>query len=217
MTLITETRPKLDTAQARGWNFTSFMVLSWSFPDSQISTAFCQGLGQQACKDSVKQVCLNKVFWNSAHLFMKSAALQRMLLRTPQQSSGAVNPLRRWANWRAESCNWWKLWIIWGVQEAVFTSRSNSVWQVQRAFPDTYRSHWWCTIAYLLRSGFCSGWAWLVKDGGKVSIAKSPNAENPLAAGQTPLLTMDVWGMSPSTAALTCLHHSSRNSFWRQC
>jgi superoxide dismutase len=33
-----------------------------------------------------------------------------------------------------------------------------------------------------------------VKDGSGVAIAKSPNAENPLASGQTPLLTMDVWG-----------------------
>lgn len=40
---------------------------------------------------------------------------------------------------------------------------------------------------------FGSGWAWLVKDGSGVAIAKSPNAENPLASGQTPLLTMDVW------------------------
>lgn len=39
-----------------------------------------------------------------------------------------------------------------------------------------------------------SGWAWLVKEGDKVAISKSPNAENPLAEGQTPLLTMDVWG-----------------------
>jgi len=39
----------------------------------------------------------------------------------------------------------------------------------------------------------CSGWAWLVKDGSGVAISKSPNAENPLASGQTPLLTMDVW------------------------
>ena len=43
-----------------------------------------------------------------------------------------------------------------------------------------------------------SGWAWLVKEGDKVAISKSPNAENPLAEGQTPLLTMDVWGTPPA-------------------
>ncbi len=40
---------------------------------------------------------------------------------------------------------------------------------------------------------FGSGWAWLVLDNGKLSVTKTPNAETPLATGQTPLLTMDVW------------------------
>ena len=41
---------------------------------------------------------------------------------------------------------------------------------------------------------FGSGWAWLVAEGGKLKITKTPNAENPLVhEGQVPLLTMDVW------------------------
>ena len=40
---------------------------------------------------------------------------------------------------------------------------------------------------------FGSGWAWLVLDGGKLKITKTPNAENPMTGGATPLLTMDVW------------------------
>jgi Fe-Mn family superoxide dismutase len=40
---------------------------------------------------------------------------------------------------------------------------------------------------------FGSGWAWLVLDGGKVKITKTPNAVNPLSQGQTALLTVDVW------------------------
>ena len=40
---------------------------------------------------------------------------------------------------------------------------------------------------------FGSGWAWLVVDGGKLAITKTPNAENPIVHGQTPILTMDVW------------------------
>jgi Fe-Mn family superoxide dismutase len=40
---------------------------------------------------------------------------------------------------------------------------------------------------------FGSGWAWLVLDGGTLKVVKTPNAENPIAHGQTPLLTMDVW------------------------
>jgi superoxide dismutase, Fe-Mn family len=40
---------------------------------------------------------------------------------------------------------------------------------------------------------FGSGWAWLVLDGGQLKIAKTPNAVNPMAQGQTALLTCDVW------------------------
>jgi Fe-Mn family superoxide dismutase len=41
---------------------------------------------------------------------------------------------------------------------------------------------------------FGSGWAWLVRDAdGKLSILETPNAENPLTRGLTPVLTCDVW------------------------
>jgi Fe-Mn family superoxide dismutase len=40
---------------------------------------------------------------------------------------------------------------------------------------------------------FGSGWAWLVSDNGTLKVINSPNAVNPLALGQTPLLTLDVW------------------------
>lgn len=40
---------------------------------------------------------------------------------------------------------------------------------------------------------FGSGWAWLVLDNGTLKVTKTPNAVNPIAHGQVPLLTMDVW------------------------
>jgi Fe-Mn family superoxide dismutase len=40
---------------------------------------------------------------------------------------------------------------------------------------------------------FGSGWAWLVVEGGKLAVAKTPNAETPAAQGKTCLLTCDVW------------------------
>jgi len=40
---------------------------------------------------------------------------------------------------------------------------------------------------------FGSGWAWLVQDGEKLKILKTGNAQNLLAKGPKPLLTVDVW------------------------
>jgi superoxide dismutase, Fe-Mn family len=40
---------------------------------------------------------------------------------------------------------------------------------------------------------FGSGWAWIVRDGDKLKITKTPNAVNPLSQGQVAVLTVDVW------------------------
>ncbi len=40
---------------------------------------------------------------------------------------------------------------------------------------------------------FGSGWAWLVKEGGKLKVVKTPNAETPLTTAAKPILTIDVW------------------------
>ena len=40
---------------------------------------------------------------------------------------------------------------------------------------------------------FGSGWAWLVSDGGKLKVVKTPDADNPMVQGAKPLLTIDVW------------------------
>ena len=40
---------------------------------------------------------------------------------------------------------------------------------------------------------FGSGWAWLVLDGGKLAVTSTPNQDNPITNGQTPLLGNDVW------------------------
>ncbi len=40
---------------------------------------------------------------------------------------------------------------------------------------------------------FGSGWAWLVTDGGILEIVSTPNQDNPITDGKTPILTVDVW------------------------
>lgn len=40
---------------------------------------------------------------------------------------------------------------------------------------------------------FGSGWAWLVSKGGRLSVEKTSNAENPMAKGVNCLICIDVW------------------------
>jgi Fe-Mn family superoxide dismutase len=40
---------------------------------------------------------------------------------------------------------------------------------------------------------FGSGWAWIAVQNGKLVITKTPNGENPLVHGGTPILGVDVW------------------------
>jgi Fe-Mn family superoxide dismutase len=40
---------------------------------------------------------------------------------------------------------------------------------------------------------FGSGWAWLVLDGGQLKVTSTPNQDNPVTDGQTPLVGNDVW------------------------
>ncbi|MDQ0195219.1 superoxide dismutase [Paenibacillus wynnii] len=40
---------------------------------------------------------------------------------------------------------------------------------------------------------FGSGWAWLVIKDGKLAVTSTPNQDNPISDGATPLLGLDVW------------------------
>lgn len=40
---------------------------------------------------------------------------------------------------------------------------------------------------------FGSGWAWLIVEKGALKVVKTANADTPLAHGQIPLITIDVW------------------------
>jgi Fe-Mn family superoxide dismutase len=40
---------------------------------------------------------------------------------------------------------------------------------------------------------FGSGWAWLVHDGSGLAVVSTPNQDNPISDGKTPLVGVDVW------------------------
>ena len=40
---------------------------------------------------------------------------------------------------------------------------------------------------------FGSGWAWLIHDGSGLAIVSTPNQDNPISDGKTPLVGVDVW------------------------
>ncbi len=40
---------------------------------------------------------------------------------------------------------------------------------------------------------FGSGWAWLLNDGGRLSVTSTANQDSPVLEGKTPILGLDVW------------------------
>lgn len=43
------------------------------------------------------------------------------------------------------------------------------------------------------KTQFGSGWAWVAVKDGELTVTKTPNGENPLVHGATPILGVDVW------------------------
>lgn len=43
------------------------------------------------------------------------------------------------------------------------------------------------------KTQFGSGWAWLVLNGEKLAVVKTPNQDSPITVGKLPLLGVDVW------------------------
>jgi superoxide dismutase, Fe-Mn family len=72
-----------------------------------------------------------------------------------------------------------------GAPTGAVAAMINSVWGNYEKFADELKN------AGVTQFG--SGWAWLVLDKGQMKIIKTANADTPIAHGQKPLLTLDVW------------------------
>jgi len=72
-----------------------------------------------------------------------------------------------------------------GAPTGAVASKINAAWGSFEKFAEELKN------AGLTQFG--SGWAWLVLEQGQLKIVKTANADNPLAHGQKPLLTVDVW------------------------
>ncbi|MGC4376021.1 superoxide dismutase [Fictibacillus sp. Mic-4] len=48
-------------------------------------------------------------------------------------------------------------------------------------------------FANAAKGRFGSGWAWLVVNNGELEVTSTPNQDNPLMEGKTPILGLDVW------------------------
>ena len=62
---------------------------------------------------------------------------------------------------------------------------------IDSAFGDVKACH--AALAAAAAKRFGSGWVWLVHEAGSLSVVDTPNADQPTAAAQRPLLVIDVW------------------------
>lgn len=67
--------------------------------------------------------------------------------------------------------------------------------EIARRIDDAFGSYddFVCQFKAAATELFGSGWVWLILEDGKVRITQTFNADTPIAHGQFPLLTLDVW------------------------
>lgn len=72
-----------------------------------------------------------------------------------------------------------------GVPTGVIADKIKTTWGSYEKFAEEFKN------AGMTQFG--SGWAWMVLDNHQLKITKTANADTPIAHGQKPLLTVDVW------------------------
>jgi Fe-Mn family superoxide dismutase len=129
---------------------------------------------------------LNKALESAPDLQGKSIdALLSDLGGVPESIRGAVN------NNGGGHYNHTMFWSIMGARGGGEPS-SELADAIQAAFGDFASFKEKLSSAGMTRFG--SGWAWLVLDkDGKLAVTSTPNQDNPLSAGQKPIMGVDVW------------------------
>jgi Fe-Mn family superoxide dismutase len=117
-------------------------------------------------------------------LAMPIDKLMRDLGRIPADLKTAVQ------NNGGGHCNHSLFWT-WMAPKAGGAPTGNLAAAINSTFGDFAKFQTALKQAALKRFG--SGWAWLVKDGGKLAIVSTANQDTPISNGQTPILGIDVW------------------------
>lgn len=87
----------------------------------------------------------------------------------------------------------WNHWFYWNCLDPRGIKKPNG--KLMDAINSSFGSYDQCIneISSAAVAQFGSGYAWLVKDGSKLKVLKTANADNPMAMDQKPLLAIDVW------------------------
>jgi Fe-Mn family superoxide dismutase len=110
--------------------------------------------------------------------------LLRNISKVPDSIKGAVT---NHGGGHANHSLWWKILAkdAGGEPDGEVASAINDAFGDFNAFKEKFNA--------AATNHFGSGWAWLVLDGGKLSVLSLPNQNSPLMDGRTPILGIDVW------------------------
>ena len=81
------------------------------------------------------------------------------------------------------------------VEEVVKASFGKNAGLFNNAAQHYNHIHFWKWMDFVAAgtTQFGSGWAWVSVKNGKLEVSKTPNGENPLVHGGSPILGVDVW------------------------
>ena len=83
--------------------------------------------------------------------------------------------------------------LFWQIMGPMAAASRAARWLMRSTAPFGSFADFQSAFSAAAATRFGSGWAWLVADGGAVSVTSTPNQDTPLMEGGTPILGIDVW------------------------